>query len=280
MTDKSESVYTTDEEDKTEDEGEDEERKMDRLRSESGGEEDDSPRFEPGKPRKKNILKRLYYSFVPEDGSEAHRSQMGTAGWLRAGVLGANDALVSVAAIMVSIVFPVFSISFSSLQIPATKTSLTARDAPSQSIFYKNSKYRNEKTFSLICYNIQTQVGVAANTNSSQGEILVAGLAGLIAGACSMAVGEFVSVSSQRDLEHADLKKEKWELENNWEGELEELSLLYQVFRFPLFLTFTPYRNYQSLIFPLPLGTWCRAGNRQRSRETAHGKRCAPCACN
>jgi len=72
-------------------------------------------------------------------------------------------------------------------------------------------------------------VGVAANTNSSQGAVLVAGLAGLIAGACSMAVGEFVSVSSQRDLEHADIKREKWELENNWEGEVEELSLLYEV---------------------------------------------------
>lgn len=45
----------------------------------------------------------------------------------------------------------------------------------------------------------------------------------------SMAVGEYVSVSSQRDMEHADLKKEAWELENNPEGELEELSLLYQV---------------------------------------------------
>jgi len=44
-----------------------------------------------------------------------------------------------------------------------------------------------------------------------------------------MAVGEFVSVSSQRDLEHADIRREKWELENNWEGEVEELSLLYEV---------------------------------------------------
>jgi VIT1/CCC1 family predicted Fe2+/Mn2+ transporter len=70
---------------------------------------------------------------------------------------------------------------------------------------------------------------VAANQNSSQGAILVAGLSGLVAGACSMAVGEYVSVSSQRDLEHADLKKEEWEIENNWDGELEELTLLYEV---------------------------------------------------
>ena len=53
--------------------------------------------------KKKNIFKRCFYSFVPEPGTEGHRSQMGTAGWLRAGVLGANDALVSVASIMVTI---------------------------------------------------------------------------------------------------------------------------------------------------------------------------------
>lgn len=73
------------------------------------------------------------------------------------------------------------------------------------------------------------QVGVAANQNSSQGAVLVAGLAGLIAGACSMAVGEYVSVSSQRDLEHADMRREQWELENNWDGEVEELAQLYEV---------------------------------------------------
>jgi hypothetical protein len=47
------------------------------------------------------LLKSFYYNFVPEPGTEGHRMQMGTASWLRAGVLGANDALVSVAAIMV-----------------------------------------------------------------------------------------------------------------------------------------------------------------------------------
>lgn len=55
--------------------------------------------------KKKNIFKRCFYSFVPEPGTEGHRSQMGTAGWLRAGVLGANDALVSVASIMVTKIF-------------------------------------------------------------------------------------------------------------------------------------------------------------------------------
>lgn len=44
-----------------------------------------------------------------------------------------------------------------------------------------------------------------------------------------MAVGEYVSVSSQRDLEHADLRREEWELENNWDGELEELTQIYEV---------------------------------------------------
>jgi len=120
---------------------------------------------------KPNMLRSIYRSFVPDPTTEGHRSQMGIAGWLRAGVLGANDALVSVSSIM---------------------------------------------------------VGVAANQNSTQGAILVAGLAGLVAGACSMAVGEYVSVSSQRDLEEADMRREKWELDNNWEGEMEELGQLYE----------------------------------------------------
>lgn len=102
---------------------------------------------------------------------EGHKSTSGTAQWLRAAVLGANDSLVSVAAIM---------------------------------------------------------VGVAASENSTQGDILLAGLSGLVAGAMSMAVGEYVSVCSQADLEDADLEKEKWEIENNYEGEVAELSELYQ----------------------------------------------------
>jgi vacuolar iron transporter family protein len=78
----------------------------------------------------------------------------GTAGrlnWLRAGVLGANDGIVSVAGLV---------------------------------------------------------VGVAGAT-SSRGPIFTAGLAGLVAGAVSMALGEYVSVSSQRDSERAEIAQEK-----------------------------------------------------------------------
>lgn len=90
--------------------------------------------------------------------------------WLRAGVLGANDGIVS--------------------------------------------------TASLV-------VGVAgATTDKSQ--ILVAGLAGLFAGAMSMASGEYVSVSSQRDAERALLSKEKQELREMPEEELEELKEIYE----------------------------------------------------
>lgn len=89
--------------------------------------------------------------------------------WLRAGVLGANDGIVSTAALV---------------------------------------------------------VGVAAAT-SDIAPILTAGVAGLVAGAVSMALGEYVSVSSQRDTERASIALEKWELENDPEGELEELAALY-----------------------------------------------------
>lgn len=57
---------------------------------------------------KVGLLKRFYYNFVPEPGTEGHRTQMGTAGWLRAGVLGANDALVSVSSIMARTPFSFF----------------------------------------------------------------------------------------------------------------------------------------------------------------------------
>lgn len=90
--------------------------------------------------------------------------------WLRAGVLGANDGIVSVAALV---------------------------------------------------------VGVAAATTDS-GPIIVAGVAALIAGAISMALGEYVSVSTQRDTERAMIAKEKWELENMPEQELEELANMYE----------------------------------------------------
>ena len=106
-----------------------------------------------------------------QDHIEPH---VGTSGarlnWLRAEVLGANDGIVSVAALV---------------------------------------------------------LGVAGATESA-GFIVTAGIAGLLAGALSMAVGEYVSVSTQRDTEKALLEKERWELENEPEKELEELTALYQ----------------------------------------------------
>ncbi len=90
--------------------------------------------------------------------------------WLRAGVLGANDGIVSIAGIV---------------------------------------------------------IGVAAAV-SERGPIFTAGLAGLAAGALSMAMGEYVSVSTQRDTERALLDKERWELANYPEAELKELVGLYE----------------------------------------------------
>lgn len=90
--------------------------------------------------------------------------------WLRAGVLGANDGIVSVAGLV---------------------------------------------------------VGVAGAT-TERGPILTAGLAGLVAGAVSMALGEYVSVSSQRDSERAQLAKERRELRESPDEELEELAELYE----------------------------------------------------
>ncbi|MCM3655748.1 VIT family protein [Agromyces mediolanus] len=90
--------------------------------------------------------------------------------WLRAGVLGANDGIISVAALV---------------------------------------------------------VGVAAAT-SETGPILVAGVASVVAGAISMGLGEYVSVSSQRDTEHALIAKERWELAAMPEQELDELAGIYR----------------------------------------------------
>jgi VIT1/CCC1 family predicted Fe2+/Mn2+ transporter len=69
-------------------------------------------------------------------------------------------------------------------------------------------------------------VGVAASS-ASHGAVLTAGIAGLVAGALSMAAGEYVSVSSQRDAERADLKRERHELATDAEGELAELTGIY-----------------------------------------------------
>ncbi len=90
--------------------------------------------------------------------------------WLRAGVLGANDGIVSVAGLV---------------------------------------------------------VGVAAAT-SERGPIMTAGIAGLVAGAVSMALGEYVSVSTQRDTEKALLAKERRELEEAPADELAELTAIYE----------------------------------------------------
>ncbi len=98
---------------------------------------------------------------------EIHRS--GRAGWLRAAVLGSNDAIVSTSSLM---------------------------------------------------------IGVAASS-ASKVAILIAGAAGLVAGAMSMAVGEYVSVSSQRDAEQADIEIERRELAGAPQAELKELELIY-----------------------------------------------------
>ena len=94
----------------------------------------------------------------------------GRLNWLRAGVLGANDGIVSVAGIV---------------------------------------------------------AGVAGAT-TSRNNIAIAGIAGLVAGALSMAAGEYVSVSTQRDSERAMLHKERQELRDLPEEELEELTQIYQ----------------------------------------------------
>lgn len=99
---------------------------------------------------------------------ETHKS--GRAAWLRAAVLGSDDAIVSTSSLM---------------------------------------------------------IGVAASAASTQA-ILVAGVAGLVAGSMSMAVGEYVSVSSQRDSEDADIEREKRELADEPADELRELAGIYE----------------------------------------------------
>ena len=69
-------------------------------------------------------------------------------------------------------------------------------------------------------------VGVAAAA-STPGDVLIAGVAGLVAGAMSMAAGEYVSVSSQSDTERADLARERTELNENIAFEREELAQIY-----------------------------------------------------
>ena len=69
-------------------------------------------------------------------------------------------------------------------------------------------------------------LGVAA-ASATQGPVLVAGVAGLVAGAMSMAAGEYVSVSSQSDTEQADIARERIELATDGARELAELAAIY-----------------------------------------------------
>ena len=69
-------------------------------------------------------------------------------------------------------------------------------------------------------------VGVASAA-ATQSDVLIAGVAGLVAGAMSMAAGEYVSVSSQSDTEQADLSRERKELSESPESELDELADIY-----------------------------------------------------
>lgn len=76
--------------------------------------------------------------------------------------------------------------------------------------------------------SVASIVAGVAGASDSIGFILTAGMAGLVAGALSMAVGEYISVSTQRDTEWALLEKEKFELENMPEQEFEELVSIYE----------------------------------------------------
>ena len=108
---------------------------------------------------------------LPTHPAEPHHGAFGSRlNWLRAGVLGANDGIVSTAGIV---------------------------------------------------------VGVAA-ASTERGPIFTAGIAALAAGALSMAVGEYVSVSTQRDSEKAMLTKERRELDTQPAEELDELAALYE----------------------------------------------------
>lgn len=69
-------------------------------------------------------------------------------------------------------------------------------------------------------------IGVAA-AHANHSDVMIAGVAGLVAGAMSMAAGEYVSVYSQADTENADLERERKELATDYAGELKELTAIY-----------------------------------------------------
>jgi VIT1/CCC1 family predicted Fe2+/Mn2+ transporter len=78
-----------------------------------------------------------------------------------------------------------------------------------------------------LCSNLSLVMGVAGASIDSHG-ILVTGLAGLLAGACSMALGEWVSVTSSRELAQREIRIESTELTEDPEGEGDELKLIYE----------------------------------------------------
>ncbi len=78
-----------------------------------------------------------------------------------------------------------------------------------------------------LASNFSLVAGVVGGGASSH-QVVLTGLAGLVAGACSMASGEFTSVSSQRELIQAEIEIEQRELERNPEEELRELTLMYE----------------------------------------------------
>jgi VIT1/CCC1 family predicted Fe2+/Mn2+ transporter len=126
----------------------------------------DAPGVDPGLPEDLDVdgLRAQPHEDEPHEGG-----YRGRLNWLRAGVLGANDGIVSTAGIV---------------------------------------------------------MGVAGAT-TDRTTIMIAGIAGLVAGALSMAAGEYVSVSTQRDSELALLEKERRELRDEPEDELQELAGLY-----------------------------------------------------
>ncbi len=78
-----------------------------------------------------------------------------------------------------------------------------------------------------LCSNLSLVMGVAG-ASANHRVILVTGMAGLLAGACSMALGEWVSVTSARELAEREIRIERSELEENPEEEREELQLIYE----------------------------------------------------
>src|SRR5678815_2183688 len=78
-----------------------------------------------------------------------------------------------------------------------------------------------------LCSNLSLVMGVAGASVDSHG-LLLTGVAGLLAGACSMALGEWVSVTSSRELAEREIRIEASELREDPEGEGEELRLIYE----------------------------------------------------